>query len=83
MVQYYYINIFLWENGLHCRFHSPAVMSTHHQQWVHSSPTVYEPAVVNPLSLPVQKPAVMALPITIDLNPTPPKLAVIPISSWR
>jgi len=28
---------------------------------------------MNPLSLPVQKPAVMALPITINLNPTPPQ----------
>ena len=29
--------------------HKPAVVSTHHQRWVHSSPTVYEPAVMSPL----------------------------------
>ena len=29
--------------------HKPAVLSTHHQRWVHSSPTVYQPAVMSPL----------------------------------
>ena len=28
--------------------HKPAVMSTHHQWCVHSSPTVYEPTVMSP-----------------------------------
>ena len=50
--------------------HKPAVMSTHHQRWVHSSPTVYEPAVMTPS-------------ITIDLNPTLPKPAVMLISNRR
>jgi len=50
--------------------HKPAVVSTHHQQWVHSSPTVYEPAVMTPS-------------ITNDLNPTPPKSAVMLISNRR
>ena len=29
--------------------HKPAVVSTHHQRWVHSSPTVYQLAVMSPL----------------------------------
>jgi hypothetical protein len=41
-------------------------MSTHHQWLAHSSPTVYEPVV-------------MTLSITIDLNQTTLKSAVIPI----
>ena len=65
MVQYYYMNIFfLWENGLHRRFHPQTGGDEH------SSPTVYEPAVMTP-------------PITNDLNPTPPKPAVMLISNRR
>ena len=30
--------------------HKPEVVSTHHQRWVHSSPTVYEPAVMSLLN---------------------------------
>jgi hypothetical protein len=43
------------------------LMSTHHQRFSHSSPTVCEPAVMTP-----SPPAVMAPPNTIDLNPMPP-----------
>ena len=55
----------------------PAVMSTHHQRLMDSSPTVFESVVMCLPSPPVPEPAVMASPITIDLNPTPPKPAVM------
>ena len=67
MVQYYYMNIFLWENCLQRRFYP---QTGGDQRWVHSSPTVYEPAVMTPS-------------ITIDLNPTLPKPVVMLISNRR
>ena len=50
-MQYYYMNIFFYGKMAFTTgsIHKPAVVSTHHQRWVHSSPTVYEPAVMSPL----------------------------------
>ena len=67
MVQYYYMNIFFWwENGLHRRFHPQTVGDEH------SSPTVYEPAVMCPPITAGFETGGDGPPITIDLNPTPP-----------
>ena len=51
MVQYYYMNIFFYGKMAFTAgsIHKPEVVSTHHQRWVHSSPTVYKPAVMSPL----------------------------------
>jgi len=55
---------FLWEKSHHRRF-QPQTSGDEH-----SSPTVYEPAVMTPS-------------ITNDLNPTPPKPAVMLILNRR
>jgi len=52
MVQYYYMHIYFFDGKMAFTagsIHKPLVVSTHHQRWVHSSPTVYEPAVMSPL----------------------------------
>ena len=66
-----------------CSIHKPAVMSTHHQQWVHSSPTVYETAVMSPLIITDFKTSGDDLSYHHRLKSNAPKPAVVFISNRR